>query len=65
MSEQLELLTECSLVCTGCDAGQGVLSVEETVAAGWTTIDADDTIGSDEELWWTHTGRCPECSVKT
>ena len=64
MSGQLNLLTECSLVCIECDAGQGILSIEEAVAAGWMMIDADDTISDDEELWWTHTGRCPDCSAK-
>lgn len=45
-----------SLSCGECDAGQGIASYADAVAAGWTEICVDE-----DGLGWNFLGTCPEC----
>jgi hypothetical protein len=44
-----------SLACYGCDAGDGIGSMEEAVREGWKGIEYDDGAG------WNFLGHCPGC----
>lgn len=47
-----------SIVCTSCDAGQNIESLEQAIKEGWTQIDPEVDL-----LNATHIGLCPECRI--
>lgn len=48
--------TPFTLRCILCDAGDGLDSEAEAIAAGWRDIDYDDGLS------WNFLGTCPDCA---
>jgi hypothetical protein len=57
-----------TVACTGdgdsCDAVEVVANVKAAVAAGWSAVTTDDVGVSEskDERWYTHLGKCPDCT---